>query len=163
MKKNHTKVIIIVSLSILLIVSLSPHFNSSKNYQKIDLKINPNSIISNKVETKIEAKVNSQANYLVENKSKNIEVSLMVLDKTYSIEVPENSSVFDAMKKIEEESTKDNSFSFKYNEHLGLGAFINSIDGIDGEPGKYWIYYINNNKDILKYIIANIYFSLVLH
>ena len=162
MKKNCIKFIVTVLLFILLIVSIFSYFNFYKNSQELYLKTNPHSIILDKVgfktETKIQTKTNSQANSSVDSKSTNIKVSLIVLDKTYSIEVLENSSVFDAMKTLEEENLKDSSFSFKYTEHLGLGAFISEINGVEGSPGKYWIYYINNIKasvGVSKYILQN--------
>ena len=75
-----------------------------------------------------------------------IKVSLVVSDKEYKTEIKNNSSVFDAMKKIEEESTKDNMFSFKYTNNASLGNFVTEINGHAGTPGKYWIYYVNNLK-----------------
>lgn len=77
---------------------------------------------------------------------KTIKISLIVSDKKYEAEIKKDSSVFDAMKSIEENNTKDNLFSFKYKDYSSLGSFITEINGVKGEPGKYWIYYVNNEK-----------------
>ena len=73
----------------------------------------------------------------------NVKVSLIVQDKKYETEVKEGSTVFELMKKIKEENTKNNLFDFKYTEHTGLGIFINEINGLKGGGDGYWIYYIN--------------------
>lgn len=78
--------------------------------------------------------------------SENIKIELEVSDKKYETEVKEGSSVFEAMEKIKNDSVMDNSFDFKYKETPGLGNFITEINGMKGAPGKYWIYYINNEK-----------------
>ena len=77
---------------------------------------------------------------------KNIKISLFVLSKKYETEIKEGSSVFDAMKKIEEENIKVNIFNFKYTENPMLGSFVTEINGEKGIPGKYWIYYVNDKK-----------------
>lgn len=74
---------------------------------------------------------------------KNINITLIVLGNKYSTKINSGSSIFEAMKKIEEESKNDNLFSFKYTDNASMGSFITEINGIKGTPGKYWIYYIN--------------------
>ncbi|MFA5773578.1 MAG: DUF4430 domain-containing protein [Candidatus Paceibacterota bacterium] len=89
---------------------------------------------------------------------KNVEVSLNVLDKKYEVEIREDSSVFEVMQKIQEESMGNNLFSFKYREHPGLGIFINEINGKKGGEGGYWIYYVNGeeaNIGVSNYKINN--------
>jgi len=85
-------------------------------------------------------------------------VSLFVLDKKYEVEIREDSSVFEVMQKIQEESMGNNLFSFKYREHPGLGIFINEINGKKGGEGGYWIYYVNGeeaNIGVSNYKINN--------
>ena len=77
---------------------------------------------------------------------KNTKVSLTVQEKKYETEIKEGSTVFEAMKKIQDESSSTNPFSFKYKENPGLGSFVTEINNIVGSPGKYWIYYVNGNK-----------------
>ena len=88
----------------------------------------------------------------------NIKISLNVLDKKYETEIKEDASVFEVMKKIEEENMKDNLFNFKYEEFTGLGAFINEINGQKGGENGYWIYYVNNieaSVGVSKYILKS--------
>ncbi len=87
---------------------------------------------------------------------KRIKVSLILKDKTYNTEIKEGSSVFETMLNIEKESTKENQFSFKYIENLGMGSFVNEINGVVGSPGAYWIYYVNGKEagiGVSKYIL----------
>lgn len=72
-----------------------------------------------------------------------IKVSLTVSGHKYNTEIKEGSSVIEAMKQIERESSDENKFSFKYTDNASLGSFITEINGAKGTPGKYWIYYIN--------------------
>lgn len=87
---------------------------------------------------------------------KNIKVSLIVQDKKYEIEIKEGATVYDAMKSIE--SVKENNFSFKTKEYGSLGIFIDGINGIMGESGKYWIYYVNDKEasvSVSKYVLKS--------
>ena len=73
-----------------------------------------------------------------------IEVELLIeygTKKTYSIEVPAGSTVYDLLK---EASSKHN-FSLDASNDSSYGAFIEEIDGVRNDPkaGKYWLYYLN--------------------
>lgn len=74
----------------------------------------------------------------------NISISLKVLDKKYELEINEGSNVFEAMKKLQDE--KENEFSFNYKEYPSLGVFVYEINGMKGEAGAYWIYYVNEKE-----------------
>ena len=153
MKKNRKKIIIVILLFSLYVISVFSYLSLSKKVTKEEIKTNVNSVIvaNNISDTKIKIQktleikpvVNQAASDVNINK---IKISLEVLDKTYTTEVKDGSSIFDAMNRLEEENLKDGTFSFKYTEHLGLGAFVYEINGIKGTPGKYWIYYVNNTK-----------------
>ena len=81
-------------------------------------------------------------------------ISLNVLGHVYNTNVVDGSTVYDAMKLIED--TKDSNFSFVSKDYSGLGSFVDEINGISGSPGKYWIYYINNQKasvGVSKYVL----------
>jgi hypothetical protein len=88
----------------------------------------------------------NKENLLTEPNVKTIKVSLIVLDKKYEIEIKENSTVFEVMKKIKADNVASNLFNFNYKENAGMGSFITGINGKDGSPGKYWIYYVNDKK-----------------
>jgi hypothetical protein len=72
----------------------------------------------------------------------NVEVSLNVLDKNYKISIQKGATVYEVMKNLQEQ--KENNFTFVYKEYSGLGIFIEGINEVKGEPGKYWIYYVND-------------------
>src|SRR3990170_1989593 len=73
-----------------------------------------------------------------------IEVKLLIehgTKKTYSIEVPAGSTVYDLLKEV---SSKHN-FSLDASNDSSYGAFIEEIDGVRNDPqaAKYWLYYLN--------------------
>ncbi|MCX6753765.1 MAG: DUF4430 domain-containing protein [Candidatus Nomurabacteria bacterium] len=89
---------------------------------------------------------------------KNVKVFLTVQEKKYETEVKESGTVFEVMKKIQDESSSANPFSFKYTENPNLGVFINEINGLKGGGDGYWIYYVNGieaNVGISNYKIKN--------
>ncbi len=88
-----------------------------------------------------EEPVKIKGNIPVLKSEEKIKIYLSVLGNEYKTEIKTKSSVYEAMKKIEEENI--NTFSFKYRETPGLGYFITEINNTKGKPGKYWIYYIN--------------------
>lgn len=70
-----------------------------------------------------------------------IPVSVLILDKNYSLQIKENSTVYDAMKLLSDQG----SVSFVTKEFKGLGYFIQEMNGIknDTSSGIYWFYYVN--------------------
>ncbi len=136
-KKQYIKIGLILFLIILIstfffkekeripVASLESNYNEEKFKSQEEL---PFKVSSPKIETE-------------SLPVKKIKVSLTILDKKYYVEIINNSSVIDAMKQIEKESS--NLFSFKYIDNASLGSFITEINGEKGTPGKYWIYYIN--------------------
>ncbi len=81
-------------------------------------------------------------------------VSLDVLGNTYNTKIKVGTTVYDAMKTLQD--TKKSNFSFHSRDYSSLGSFVDEINGVKGTPGKYWIYYINNKKaslGISKYIL----------
>lgn len=68
-----------------------------------------------------------------------VEVESEGIDKTYSVNLEENSTVFEMMEKA-----KEKGFIFNYSES-DLGVLVDEIVEIknDSESGKYWVYYLN--------------------
>lgn len=87
---------------------------------------------------------------------KNVKVSLIVQEKRYETGVKKGETVYDAMKSIE--SVKENNFSFKTKEYPSLGIFVEGINEVMGESGKYWIYYVNDKEasvSVSKYVLKS--------
>jgi hypothetical protein len=80
----------------------------------------------------------------IKNENQIAYVVLNAAGTSYLSEIKVGDTVFDVMKKIQNDP--ENNFSFKYKEYPGMGVFVEEINGIKGEPGKYWIYYINYEK-----------------
>ncbi len=138
-KKNIIIVLLSITIVILIIVIFSELSFFYENRIKENLIINSNSKIS--------------FNDLT---LKNIRVSLSVLDNKYETTIKEGSTVFNVMKKIQQENNNNSKFNFKYKEYLSLGILITEINGVKDTRGKYWIYYVNNIKagiGVSKYIL----------
>ena len=73
-----------------------------------------------------------------------ISVALFVGDKKYEISVPENSSVYELMEKLQQETD----FRFSGKNYPEMGFFVEEINGIKNNPknSQYWIYYVNNKS-----------------
>ena len=136
-KKNIKILILVISSCILLVVFLYAQYSLSKSpLSKGEVQKGPKALSG-------------------ELASNNIQVSLIVQDKKYETKIQKGRTVFDLMKRIKEENKE---FDFKYEEHAGLGIFINEINGKIGGGGGYWIYYINGaeaNVGISNYKINN--------
>lgn len=109
-------------------------------------KVNISPVLDDTIEQTKEKVLIPENKIKVENfdKNQNTNVSLEVNGKNYNFKVKEKSSVFEAMKTLE--NSFPNDFNFRYKEHEGLGSFVTEINGLKGSSGKYWIYYINNEK-----------------
>ncbi len=112
-----------------------------------------------KVESKPEIKLKlTSADKIIQKEEieqNQIKYSLLVKDNKYASTISENSTVFQAMESLIKENKN---FTFKYTENSGMGNFITEINGDKGTPGKYWIYYINENKPpvgVSKYILED--------
>jgi hypothetical protein len=73
------------------------------------------------------------------------EATLEINGKQYKAEITEETSVYDFMKKLKDEGKI--SFTEKY--YVGMGKFIDSIDGISGNGSQNWIYYVNGQKALI--------------
>lgn len=150
MNKNK-KYIVIGSLSlIILITGFSLWGLNNKKDLQVIVPLEQNQIEDNlNKETQIESpakEIKKNEDVKIIEDINTIKVSLTVLDKRYETNIKEGSSAFEAMEKIKKESTLNNNFDFKYTHNASLGNFITEINGQYGTPGKYWIYYVNNEK-----------------
>ena len=71
-----------------------------------------------------------------------VSVSLMVFGKSYEEKVEKGTTIFDMMTKL----STDQDFTFKSKEFTGIGQFVNEINGVKAENGKYWILYVNEKE-----------------
>ena len=71
-----------------------------------------------------------------------IKIVLEVGEKRYESEIDGEISVYDFMKKLQNEGK----INFKEKNYLGMGKFIEELNGIRGYEGKFWIYYVNDKK-----------------
>lgn len=84
-----------------------------------------------------------------------IKASIVVLGKSYDAYVSEGKNIYDLMTVLANNS-KDTNFTFHAQEYKGMGYFIDTINGVSGSPGAYWVYYINDKKatvGISQYIL----------
>lgn len=89
-----------------------------------------------------------QRKFSVENfrgESENVLPETTVLEingEQYSGQIESEVSVYDFMSKLRREGK----INFKDKTYIGMGKFIEEINGIRGNGEKYWIYYVNGKK-----------------
>ncbi|MFA6423781.1 MAG: DUF4430 domain-containing protein [Candidatus Magasanikbacteria bacterium] len=85
-----------------------------------------------------------------------LNVTIKIIDKLYTLNLPENSTGYNAMQKL----ITDKKISAIFKEYKGVGYFLEEIDGQknNNQTGEYWIYYINGQPakiGISSYILKN--------
>ena len=79
----------------------------------------------------------------IQNKQESIHIaSIDIEGSILGGEVKDGESVYDFMDRLRSEGK----VSFKEKNYSGIGKFIEEINGVRGENGKYWIYYVNGKK-----------------
>ncbi len=79
----------------------------------------------------------------IQNKQESIHIaSIDIEGSILGGEVKDGESVYDFMDRLRSEGR----ISFKEKNYSGIGKFIEEINGVRGENGKYWIYYVNGKK-----------------
>ena len=68
--------------------------------------------------------------------------TLLVNSVKYESQIAEPMSVYDFMTQLQNEGK----ITFKDTAYVGLGKFIEEINGIKGAGGRNWIYYVNGKK-----------------
>lgn len=151
MKYKYTKILILI-----LIIIASATFIFSKGFSVPSIK--NSEVVNSNVGEEINSSKSREESKPVKNQSTQpktnpdlkkdesgqIEVSLRVLGKDYKTRIDIGETVLDAMNKIASE--KENNFSFKTKDYGDLGSFVSEINGVEGKPGEYWLYYLNDKK-----------------
>ncbi len=70
------------------------------------------------------------------------QVVLEINGVKYVSEIKSGTSVYDLMTKLKDAGQ----MNFKDKTYIGLGKFIEEINGMKGNGEKYWIYYVNGHK-----------------
>ena len=133
--KNNNKILITIISILLLSVFIFLYKNNNhidKNIKNIDKNVIENSPPLQKTKEDV----------FLKNDSSPIKTTLEINNKKYETELSESMSVYELMKTMESE----NKIFFKEINYIGMGIFIEEINGIKSDGEKYWIYYVNGNK-----------------
>ena len=132
---TYKKINKIVFIFLIIILSFSNvAFAKTKNKNIIQKSISKKEVIKPTEDKKNTEKVD-----------KNTEsIKIEVGEKSYVVMVAPGSTVYDAMKKLSDD--KSSGFVFHSKEYSSLGNFVDSINGVPGTPGSYWLYYLNGKK-----------------
>jgi hypothetical protein len=128
--KNKNKILIIIASILFLIIVIFLYKNNNTNYAN-------KNIIKNLSTLEVIKKDVFLANNPISKKA-----TLEINNEKYETEIIENTSVYDFMKKLKKEKKID----FIEKKYIGMGIFIDEINGIKTNGEKYWIYYVNNIK-----------------
>ena len=80
--------------------------------------------------------------------AENIKTNKVVLEiggQKYENEIEEETNVYDFMSKLRQEGK----ISFTEKNYIGMGKFIETINGIKGDGDQNWIYYVNGKKALV--------------
>ena len=133
--KNKTKIIIaFLVLSVLFIIF--GFANRNKENAEI-INVTEKTPFTNE-KISIKDTVNTTELPLQQEKVATLEIN----EVSYQTSIINGTSVYDFMNKLRTE----NKINFKEKTYLGLGKFIEEINGIKSDGDKYWIYYVNNKK-----------------
>lgn len=154
MFKNQKNIIIIIFLSAIVLASF--FFDFYENKKKVDIDVIKQEIFEEEIVVKEEPinQIKEHTNNISDISKKEINISLSVLDKNYIFVIEDGNTVYEAMKNLQ--NNKENNFSFEYKEYPSLGVFVEKINGVKGESGKYWIYYVNDKQaqvGVSKYVL----------
>jgi len=67
---------------------------------------------------------------------------LLINNAKYESSIQSQTTVYDFMKKLEDEGK----INFTEKNYIGMGKFIESINGVEGNQDKSWIYYVNDKE-----------------
>lgn len=132
MQKN-TKIISSLVLGLLFIFGAYFSF-SHKQTEEVALPITENQDIQ-------QAKEAPKTEVVAETKANSLAI-LEISGIQYQAEIRENTSVYDFMEKFRSKGE----INFEDKTYLGMGKFIEEINGVRDDGSKYWIYYVNGKK-----------------
>lgn len=146
-KKN--KKILIVLLSIIIILGYWIYYLPDRKIE-IDEDLVVNNLPEQVPLTDIvveKRSINKIENITIREKAaeQGKNVTLIVFDKNYEIEIVEGDSVFKSMETLQ----KGNDFTFSYKKYPSLGIFVDKINQVEGGGGKYWIYSVNGEESTI--------------
>lgn len=73
---------------------------------------------------------------------KSSQATLEIGGASYEGEIQSGEKVYDFMDRLRDEGK----INFKERTYIGMGKFIEEINGIRGDGERYWIYYVNGKK-----------------
>jgi len=68
--------------------------------------------------------------------------TLEINNVKYTDNITQVETVYDFMEKLRQEGK----FTFKTKNYIGMGEFVEEINGIKSDRENYWIYYVNDKK-----------------
>ena len=125
MKNKKLKTLIPIFLILILVISI---FFILKNKSKVKEINTAESPLSNLPLTKVEKEINGPI--------------LEIDNKKYQSKIKEEISIADFMEKLKREGK----INYKDKNYVGMGKFIEEINGIKNSGEENWIYYVNGKK-----------------
>lgn len=132
------KVFATVTIFVLAFIFIVGFLNSSEKNSSIST-VSPTNNQINVVETPRVGTLSVVTKTLDEGESSNVKINFVVGTSSYSVLVPEGSTVYDAMNIL----ASTTPFNFVAKNYSGLGYFIEEINGIKNSNSMYWTLYVN--------------------
>ncbi len=77
-----------------------------------------------------------------QTKAQTDQATLEINGAPFTAQIEKNMSVYDFMIKVKDQKK----ITFTEKTYIGLGKFIDEINGLRGDGSRFWIYYVNGQK-----------------
>lgn len=148
MKNKYIKIFLFLLLIFLFVVFLYQYFkkaNHSESVVNTAPTIEAPKLVSRNTENRktITNQISETKEIVPEVDTNKINIQIVVEGKVYESNVKEGVSIYQAMIDL---SLQNKDFVFTSKDYSGMGMFVDSINGVQGKDGKYWVYYLNDKK-----------------
>ncbi len=148
MKNKYIKIFLFAVLAVLFIAffyQYSKKVINSESVVNTTPKIEAPKLVPRKTESskKVTSKISEVKEIIPEVDTNKISIKIIVEDKVYESRASEGVSIYQSMVYL---STQNKNFTFTSKDYSGMGMFVDSINGVQGNEGKYWVYYLNDKK-----------------
>ena len=86
--------------------------------------------------------INAVETNIPDDQTNTIQTTLQINGVIYKDQIKKNTSVYDFMNQLKNEGK----ISFTEKDYIGMGRFIDSINGIKNNNNMSWIYYVNGKE-----------------
>lgn len=135
MQKREKIKIVLMVVTVFLLLGSTYFLFSNKVSEQVPIQITENEAVE---KVPVQENTETRPELVVDKNLATLEINGI----KYQNKIEKNTSVYDFMNKIREKGGLD----FKDKTYIGMGKFVEEINGIRGNGSEFWIYYVNGKK-----------------